>query len=393
MIVLVLGIPKMNLNGPLRPLFVAANQAIIALLSFTEAGSRFLFGDLMNEQAFGYIFAFHVLPTIIFMSALMSVLYHLQIMPKIVGLLARGLAKYLKLSGAESLSLAANVFVGQTEAPLVIRPYLSSLTRSELFLLMTGGMATVAGGVLAAYVGLLKGEMPEIAGHLLTASLMSAPAAVLIAKIMLPEKMQALTGSKPTGSIYQSPHSNVIEAAADGASSGLKLAVNVGAMLLAFVALIAMINGLLEALSSWIQFQSWAPSALTPWTTLQNNEAKLSFELILSLLLSPLAWLLGIPWSEVPLAAYLIGEKIVLNEFVAYVHLSQKLGDLSEKSRIILSYSLCGFANFSSIAIQIGGISSLAPERRSEIAKFGLRSVLAGCLAAFSTGALAGLFF
>lgn len=387
---LVLGIPALNLGGPLRPLFELLNTAVVQVLNFTLEGSRFIFGDLVDADKFGFIFAFQVLPTIIFMGSLMAVLYHWRIMPKIVQSMAFLMQKTMKTSGAESLAVAANVFVGQTEAPLVVKPYVASMTRSELLSLMTGGMATVAGGVLAAYVGLLKGRVPDIAGHLLTASLMSAPAALLLAKILIPETQTPATKTQVPHLKQDDDATNTIEAAASGAAEGLKLALNVAAMLLAFIALLALVNACLSAVSGWIGFSDWG-AAWIPETLKGVFDQELSLQLILGWLLSPIAWMMGIPWQEASVAGALIGEKIVLNEFVAYLHLSQIQDHLSERSLIILSYALCGFANFSSIAIQIGGIGGIAPQRKSELAQLGLRSVLGGSLAAFMTASIAGL--
>lgn len=388
---LILGAPALGFGGPLRFVFDFANNAINAVLTYTEKGSAFIFGDLMNMEKNGFIFAVRVLPTIIFMASLMAILYHLKIMQKIVRGMALLMQKTMGTSGAESLSVAANVFVGQTEAPLVVRPFLKNMTRSELMAVMTGGMATVAGGVLAAYVQLLNQKIPDIAGHLLTASFMSAPAALAIAKLMLPERESPETlGQMPRGNggpLY----SNTIEAAASGAGDGLKLALNVGAMLLAFIALIALINGVLGSVGEWIGFSQWG-SHLVPAALLgAEGQAVLTFELILGYLFAPVAWLMGIPWSECLLAGALLGEKVVLNEFVAYLRFSNLAESFSDRSAIILSYALCGFANFSSIAIQIGGIGSLEPSRTRDLAELGLRSVVGGSLAAFTTAAIAGI--
>lgn len=387
---LVLGIPSIGWHGPLKAFFSWTNTFIINILTFTDEGSRFLFGPLIDpEKTKGFIFALQVLPTIIFVSSFVAIAYHFGLMQKIIRGIAILMQKTMGISGAESLSTAANIFVGQTEAPLVIRPYLAKMTRSELMATMTGGMATVAGGVMAAYVGLLKDRIPEIAGHLLTASIMSAPAALAIAKIMNPEteKPETLGGiPKESGSRY----ANAIEAAARGASEGLTLALNVAAMLLAFIALIAAFNAGLSLLGDWLNFASWGHD-LTPKALLVDGRAELSLQLLFAWIFAPLAWLMGIPWAEAPLAGAFLGEKISINEFVAYLHLSQMASELSDRSVIILSYALCGFANFSSIAIQIGGIGTLAPERKGDLAKLGLRSVLGGSLAAFMTATIAGI--
>ncbi len=363
----VLGVPAFGLSGPLQGFFQGANDVILKLLSFTEAGSGFLLGDLIKQEKSGFIIAFQILPIIIFLSSLMTVLYHIGIMQWVVNAFAWVMQKLLNLSGAESLAAAANVFVGQTEAPLIVKPYLKNMTSSELFSLMTGGMATIAGSVMAAYVGLLKDAIPNIGGHLLTASILSAPAALVIAKIMVPETETPETlGSIPNETTKE--HVNVIEAAASGASDGLKLAANVAAMLLAFVAIIAMLDALID------------------FTT----QGHLSLAMILSWLFTPFAFFLGIPFEDLSVAGTLIGKKIVFNEFIAYLDLA-KLTDINPRSRIILSYALCGFANFSSIAIQIGGIGPMIPERKKELAQFGIRSVIGGSLAAFITACMASL--
>lgn len=390
---LVLGIPALNIKGPLQFIFAAANDAILNLLKYTESGSRFLFGSLMDTSQFGFIMAFQVLPTIIFFSTLMAVLYHLGLMQKIVGALAWVMQKLLNTSGAESLSAAANIFVGQTEAPLVIRPFVAKMTQSELFCVMVGGMATVAGGVLAAYVGFLKDRLPDIAGHLLTASVLSAPAALVIAKIMLPETETPETlGKIPDEYTKKKVDSNTIEAAARGATEGLSLALNVAAMLIAFIALIALLDASFGWLGQLIGFNSWGQN-LVPASMMQNGEASLSFSLILGWLFAPLAFLMGVPLDEIAIAGVLLGQKVALNEFVAYVNLSKVMSELSDRTVLILSYALCGFANFSSIGIQIGGIGGIAPDRRSDLAKLGIRSVIGGSLAAFMTAAIAGLLF
>lgn len=369
----VLGVPALGFYGPLRPVFDALNTGIVQLLNFTLEGSRFIFGDLVDSEKSGFIFAFQVLPTIIFMGSLMAVLYHWGLMQKVVKLMAFVMQRTLKTSGAESLAVAANVFVGQTEAPLVIKPYIPNMTKSELLSLMTGGMATVAGGVLAAYVGLLRDRLPDIAGHLLTASLMSAPAALLLAKILTPETETPQTLTRVPQQKDTERYTNTIDAAAKGAGDGLKLALNVAAMLLAFIALLALVNACLSSVSEWI------------------FNTPLTLQTLLGWFLAPIAWLMGVPWEEARVSGALIGEKIVLNEFVAYLHLSELKESLSERTLIIMSYALCGFANFSSIAIQIGGIGELAPNTKAQLAKLGLRAVLGGSLAAFMTAAIAGL--
>lgn len=387
---LVLGIPAFGISGPLKIIFDLANSGIVALLDFSLEGSRFIFGSLINTQANGFIFAFHVLPTIIFFASFMAILYHLRIMNVIVHGMAKVMQKLMGTTGAESLSVAANVFVGQTEAPLVVKPFVKNMTRSELMALMTGGMATVAGGVLAAYVGLLVDRIPDIAGHLLTASILSAPAALVMAKLMVPETQRPETLGHLPHTTNMEKYTNMIDAAASGAGQGLKLALNVGAMLLAFIALIALFNGILGGVGHLIQFEAWGQS-LVPELLRSEAPTNLSFQLVLGWLFAPLAWLMGIPWHEAALAGSLLGEKVVLNEFVAYTSLAQIQAQLSDRTVIILSYALCGFANFSSIAIQIGGIGGIAPERKAELATLGLRAVIGGSLAAFMTACVASL--
>jgi len=366
----------------------------VKIISFTNEGAEFVFGALANQATFakafdgqpgiGFIFAFQVLPTIIFFSSLMSVLYHLGVMQKIVEGMAWVMAKLLKISGAESISVAANVFIGQTEAPLVVRPYIEPMTRSELLTMMVGGMATIAGGVLAAYVSLLGGVDPAqqiyYAKHLLSASIMAAPATIVIAKMLMPEMQQSKTMGEVKINVEKTS-SNAIEAAATGAADGLKLALNVGAMLLAFIALIAMFNYIIS-------------SVATDWLGLTAQGGKpITLELILGYVLSPIAWIIGVPWADAINVGSLIGQKVVLNEFIAYLNLSQLIpqGVLSERAVLISTYALCGFANFSSIAIQIGGIGGIAPSRRSDIAKFGLLAVLGGSLSTFMTATIAGV--
>ncbi len=389
--ILVLGIPAIHFNGPLQFLLQWANVFFLSILSFTEQGTNFLLGPFSSRETYGFVFAIHALPTIIFFSSLMAVLYHLNIMQKIVKALAFVMFKILRTSGAESLAMAANVFIGQTEAPIVVRPYVKNMTKSELMTLMTGGMATIAGSVLAAFVGLLQFKIPNIAGHLLTASVMSAPAAFLFSKIIYPETETPLTLQKIPDELPEQKSVNIIEAAAKGASSGMKMAINVAAMLLAFIALIATLNGVLGYFGELINFNSWGRD-LIPEAFISRGQAGLSLQLMFSWVFAPVAWLMGIPWSDCFTAGALLGEKIVINEFVAYVHLSELTEQLSERSLIILSYALCGFANFSSIAIQIGGIGELAPSRKSELAQFGIKAMIGGSLAAFTTASIVSLF-
>ena len=353
-----------------RDIFDGARVAFQGILDYTNEGSAFIFGSLTDVPRSGFIFAFLVLPTIIFMSSLMSVLYHIGIMQKVVEFTAKIMMKVMGTSGAESLSAAANIFVGQTEAPLVVKPFVEKMTKSELMALMTGGMATVAGGVLAAYVG-----MGVDAGHLLAASVMSAPAALVCAKLMVPETEQSCTEGVVKIDLPKT-NANLIDAAANGASEGLYLALNVGAMLLAFIALIAMLNGML----------GWAGGIV--------GFPQLSFELIIGYVFAPFAFLMGVPWADCIEVGVMLGKKIVVNEFVAYMDLQTaiKAGAISERAITITTYALCGFANFSSIAIQLGGIGGLAPSRRTDLAKLGVQSLVAGTIACFMTACIAGIF-
>ncbi len=378
--------------------FSVVNDTFVKLLGFTREGARFLFGNLVDPNVpvgrpagdpasapipgagvtawahTGAFFAFSVLPTIIFFSSLMAVLYHLGVLQRLVALFAWVMRRSLRTSGAETLSASANIFVGMTEAPLMIRPFVSRMTRSELMCVMTGGFATVAGGVMAAYVGLLSPWFPDIAGHLLAASIMSAPAAIVFAKLMVPETDEPVT--RGAGRIeVPSPDVNLIDTATRGAGEGLHLALNVGAMLLAFIALIA----LLDAGVGWV-----GSLARVPGLTLEG---------ILGWLLAPLALAMGVPPRDAVEVGALLGIKTVLNEFVAYLRLADDLArgtGLEPRSVIIATYALCGFSNLASIAIQIGGIGGMAPERRSELSQLGLRAMIAGSLACFMTATIAG---
>lgn len=348
-------------------LFEGARAAFDRLLNFTQEGSDFIFGSLADSEQVGFVFLSMVLPTIIFMSALMSVLYHLGLMQILIRFTAKIMVKVMGTSGAESMATAANIFAGQTEAPLVIRPFIGKMTRSELMALMTGGMATVAGGVMVAYIGL-----GIDAGHLLAASVMSAPAALVCAKILIPETERSLTHGEINVELPRTT-TNLIDAAAFGAGEGLKLALNVGAMLLAFIALIALVNGVLMGLGGLVGFDA------------------LNLELIFGYLFAPLAFMLGVPWSDILIVGNLLAQKLVLNEFVAYLGLTAYWDDLSERSIVIATYALCGFANFSSIAIQVGGIGALAPERRKDLAQLGIPALIGGTVACMMTAAIAGI--
>ena len=357
------------LKTPLgQPFFGAVDLVIKKLLSFSDAGSDFLFKSFGTGivEAPLLNFAFRVLPTIIFFSSLMAILYYLGIMQRSVKGIAWIMERTLKTSGAETLSVSANIFVGQTEAPLMIRPFVKGLTQSEIMAIMVGGFATVAGGVMAIYVKILS-DVPNIAGHLMAASIMSAPAAMVIAKIIYPETEIAATADDDTIHV-EKIDDNAMEALARGATSGLQLAGNVAAMLIAFVALIAMINFLLGFVG----------------VTLQE---------VLGFIFKPLAWSMGIPWNEAGIMGTLMGEKLVLTELIAYADLSElrNAGGISDRTAIIASYALCGFANFASIGIQIGGLGGIAPERRKDFAKLGLKAMFGGALASWLTATVAGI--
>ncbi|MBP6327094.1 MAG: NupC/NupG family nucleoside CNT transporter [Dokdonella sp.] len=377
-----------------RDVFHAIASGFVSLLDFCRAGSEFIFGGFMDTSKFGFVFAVQVLPTIIFFAALTGVLYHLGVMQWIVKGMAWTITKVMNVSGAETTSVCASVFIGQTEAPLTIKPYIERMTQSELMTVMIGGMAHIAGSVMAAYVGLLGGSDQEqqvfFATHLLTASIMAAPATLMLAKILLPETGQPLTRGQVKLEVEKTT-ANVIDAAATGAADGLRLALNVGAMLLAFIALIALLNAPFQ----WLGTHAWGAdpgSSLNAWMSAQlGHPVELSLQTLFGWILAPVAWVIGVPWQDATLVGSFIGQKVVINEFVAYVDMAKNLGQLSEHSQLISTYALCGFANFSSIAIQIGGIGGLAPSRRADLAKLGLKAVLGGSLATFMTATIAGV--
>ena len=350
------------------PFFSTIDIFIKNLLSFSDAGSDFLFKSFSNNIVEGPLmnFAFRILPTLIFFSSLITVLYHLGVMQFLVKNTARIMQKTMGTSGSETLCISGNIFVGQTEAPLLVQPFVSTMTNSELTAVMIGGFDTVAGGVMAMYVSML-GDVPGIAGHLLAASIMSAPAALVVAKIIYPETEESKTKGDLVISI-ENNDDNVMEALSRGATNGMKLAANVAAMLIAFVAMIAMINALLGIFG-------------------------FSLEQILGLIFSPLAWTMGVPWNEANLVGSLMGKKLVLTELIAYGDLSSSISNnlLSERSAIISSYALCGFANFASIGIQLGGIGGIAPERRKDISKLGVKTMFGGALASWLTATIAGI--
>ena len=377
--------------------FRAVNDLLLDVLRFSESGASFLFGDLIFNTVpvgpgtagpggelerpgelvarTGAYFAFHVLPTIIFVSSLMAVLYHLRVMQKVVRAIAWAMQRTMGTSGAETLSAAGTIFVGLMETPLLIRPYLERMTRSEMMALMTAGLATVSGGVLAAYVGMLSPYIPNVGGHLIAASVMSAPAALAVAKIMLPETEVPVTRSGLTEEAERTDV-NLLDAAGRGATEGLFLALKVGAMLIAFLALLEMLNAGIGWMGSWV------------------GRGDLSLEMMLGVVLAPIAWIVGVPWSDALAVGELIGVKTVLNEFVAYQQMSGALtegGTLTPRSTILATYALAGFANFGSVAMQIAGIGELAPSQRSTLAELGIPAMIGGTIAALMTAAVAGM--
>ena len=370
-----------------RKVLLAMSEGVANVIAYGNDGISFLFGGLVSDKMFevfgggGFIFALRVLPVIVFFSSLIAVLYYLGIMQLVIRLLGGALRKVLKTSRTESLSATANIFVGQTEAPLVVRPYIATMTRSELFAVMCGGLASVAGSVLAGYA-----QMGVPLEYLIAASFMAAPGGLLFAKIIIPET-ETPHDAPQLDTTQRDPDSpsNVLDAAASGASAGMQLALNVGAMLLAFVALIALLNGMLSGIGGWF------------------NHSELSLQLILGWLFSPVAWLIGVPWDEAMVAGSFIGQKLIINEFVAYMNFGEYLKEdaavaaaglqvLSDHTKAIISFALCGFANLSSIAILIGGLGSMAPNRRHEVAQLGLKAVAAGTLSNLMSATIAGLF-
>jgi len=370
-----------------KSIFDIIDSIIKKILEFSVDGSKFLFGNLANEDmfgpwrenfpndgtwpGFGFQFAFLVLPTVIFFSSIMSVLYHVGIMQKIIGFISKIMQKTMGTSGAETASISANIFVGQTEAPLVVKPFISKMTKSELTAIMTGGFATVAGGVMAAYVLMLNKVIPGIAGHLMAASIMSAPAALVIAKIIYPETSTPETSKNNIKLSKVSDESNFLEAIGNGASEGMKLALNIAAMLIAFLSIIALVNWLLSLIPI--------------------GDTVLTIELILGYLFMPLAYLMGAPWSESHILGSLMGQKLVLTEFIAFGNLASMSTLISERTATIGAYALCGFANFASIGIQLGGIGSIAPDRKKDLAKTVTKAMIGGALASWLTATIAGI--
>lgn len=386
--VLQVGIGALVLYVPVgRKVLLAMSEGVANVISYGNSGISFLFGGLVSDKMFevfgggGFVFALRVLPVIVFFSSLIAVLYYIGIMQWVIRILGGGLHKLLKTSRTESLSATANIFVGQTEAPLVVRPYIATMTRSELFTVMSGGLASVAGSVLAGYA-----QMGVPLEYLIAASFMAAPGGLLFSKLMMPETEKP-NDSPHLESMETDPDrpTNILDAAASGAVSGMQLALNVGAMLLAFVALIALLNGILSGIGGWF------------------NYPQLTMELILGWLFSPIAWIIGVPWAEAQIAGSFIGQKLIINEFVAYLNFGAYLKDeaevaaaglqvLSTNTKAIISFALCGFANLSSIAILIGGLGSMAPKRRHDVAQLGLKAVVAGTLSNLMSATIAGIF-
>lgn len=386
-LLIAVGVLKVNF---IKSAFEGVGQLFVNVLDYTKAGSEFLFGGMLNINSFGFIFAFQVLPTIIFFSALTSVLFYFGIIQVVVKGMGWLLTKLLNISGAESLSVAGNIFLGQTEAPLLIKAYLEKMNKSEMLLVMVGGMATVAGAVLAAYIGFLGGDDPELrltfAKHLLAASVMAAPGAIVISKILYPQTEPINTEVKVSSDKIGS---NFLDAIANGTTEGLKLAVNVGAMLLVFVAFIAMLNGIL----GWVG----AITTINDWVAANSAYKSLSLEAILGTVFAPLMWLIGVATEDMMLMGQLLGIKLAASEFVGYIQLAE-LKNLSnelhlnyEKSIIMATYMLCGFANFASIGIQIGGIGSLAPGQRKTLSKFGMKALIGGTIASLISATIAGM--
>jgi CNT family concentrative nucleoside transporter len=369
--------------------FEAMGKVFVNILDYTNAGSIFLFGDLMNTNTYGFIFVFQILPTIVFFAALTSLLFYLGIIQFVVKILALAITKILKISGAESLSVIGNIFLGQTEAPLMIKAYLEKMTKSEILLVMIGGMATVAGGVLAAYIGFLGGDDPqmrlEFAKHLLAASVMAAPGAIVVSKILYPQN-DPINNSVDVS--MDKIGTNALDAISNGTIEGLRLAATIGGMLLVFVALIAMANGILGWVGDWTNLNDWFAA-----NTLYDQ---FSLEAILGSIFAPLMWIMGVPTPDIMPMGQLLGIKLAASEFVGYIQLAELKNPMNvvhlqyQKSVIMATYMLCGFANFASIGIQIGGIGSLAPGQRKVLSKFGVRALIGGTLASILSAIIAG---
>ena len=375
--------------GWVQQIFESIGKLFVSILDFTNAGSIFLFGDLMNADSYGFIFVFQILPTIVFFASLTSLLFYLGVIQVVVKFLALALTKVLKISGAESLSVIGNIFLGQTEAPLMIKAYLERMTKSEILLVMIGGMATVAGGVLAAYIGFLGGDDPvmrlEFAKHLLAASVMAAPGAIVIAKILYPQTEKI---NNEVSVSMENIGSNALDAISNGTVEGIKLATTIGGMLLVFVAFIAMFNGVLGWIGDW--------TTLNDWFAANTIYDSFSLESILGIIFAPLMWIMGVPTPDIMPMGQLLGVKLAASEFVGYIQLAELKDPMNivhlqyQKSIIMATYMLCGFANFASIGIQIGGIGSLAPGQRKVLSQFGVRALIGGTLASLISAVIAG---
>jgi len=386
-LILAVGVLKISW---VKMIFESAGKVFVKILDFTMEGTKFLFGDLVSAENFGNVFIFSILPTVIFFAALTSILFYLGIIQKIVRVMALLLSKLLGVSGPESLSVAGNIFLGQTESPLMIKAYLEKMSKSEILLVMIGGMATVAGGVLAAYIGFLGGEDPELkvyyAKHLLTASVMAAPGAIVISKILYPETEKIDSNVEVS---QDKIGSNFLDAISIGTSEGLKLAANIAAMLLVFIAFIALINYILSGFGEVTNLNAWISD--------KTIYSELSLELILGYIFAPVMWLIGVAKEDVTLMGQLLGIKLAASEFIGYIQLSD-LKDATnvihlnyQKSIIIATYMLCGFANFASIGIQIGGIGALEPKQRKNLSKFGFKALIGGTLASLLSATIAGM--
>lgn len=400
-LIIAIGVLKVSF---VKTVFEFIGKGFIEILSYTQAGSEFLFGGMLDVTSFGFIFAFQVLPTIIFFSALTSVLFYLGIIQKVVKLMGLLLTKVLGISGAESLSVAGNIFLGQTEAPLLIKAYLEKMNKSEILLVMIGGMATVAGAVLAAYIGFLGGEDEALqlfyAKHLLAASVMAAPGAIVISKILFPQTEEVNTDVEVS---QEKIGSNILEAIANGTTEGLRLAVNVGAMLLVFVAFIAMVNGIMGGIAGFNGFTidaldlKWEFTSLNEVIEANTPYDSLSLEFLLGYIFAPLMWLIGVAREDMALMGQLLGIKLAASEFIGYIQLAELKNVANathltyEKSVIMATYMLCGFANFASIGIQIGGIGSLAPGQRKQLSKFGMKALIGGTIASLISATIAGM--
>ena len=386
-LILAVGVLKISW---VKMIFESAGKVFVKILDFTMEGTKFLFGDLVSVENFGNVFIFSILPTVIFFAALTSILFYLGIIQKIVKVMALLLSKLLGVSGPESLSVAGNIFLGQTESPLMIKAYLEKMSKSEILLVMIGGMATVAGGVLAAYIGFLGGEDPELkvyyAKHLLTASVMAAPGAIVISKILYPETEKIDSNVEVS---QDKIGSNFLDAISIGTSEGLKLAANIAAMLLVFIAFIALINYILSGFGEITNLNAWISD--------KTVYSELSLELILGYIFAPAMWLIGVAKEDITLMGQLLGIKLAASEFIGYIQLSD-LKDAAnvihlnyQKSIIIATYMLCGFANFASIGIQIGGIGALEPKQRKNLSKFGFKALIGGTLASLLSATIAGM--